>query len=231
MPTMYEIYKMHSVEYDRLVNAEDYRGNLHRALHELVDWNGANVIEAGIGTGRVTELYVRNAKRIECFDRELHMLEAAKRRLVGSLDKIRFHVGDNLDLPQLGMAAAVFVEGWSWGHSIGDTTGLIDETTNALMNSAVRNLGPGGSTVLIETMGTNVEEANPPDEKLAEFYRLLVAKHGMVQKIIRTDYQFRSVQEAVTVTGFFFGESMMEAVTARNSTVVPEWTGIWKGTL
>ena len=50
--------KMHSVEYDRLVNAEDYRGDLHRALHELVDWNGANVIEAGI-TGRVTELYAR----------------------------------------------------------------------------------------------------------------------------------------------------------------------------
>jgi hypothetical protein len=73
---MYEIYQRHPKEYDELVDAEDYQGNLGRLLHQLVKWTGATGVEAG--TGRVTELYARDAKLVKCFDREPHMLEAAR---------------------------------------------------------------------------------------------------------------------------------------------------------
>ena len=44
MPSMYEIYDSDAAAYERLVNAEDYRGELRRMLRRLVDWRGAHVV-------------------------------------------------------------------------------------------------------------------------------------------------------------------------------------------
>ncbi len=81
MPSMYDIYRNHAAEYDRLVLAEDYLGNLSKTLHGLIDWHGRSVLEAGTGTGRVTALFVDDVESVVCADRERHMLEAARRRL------------------------------------------------------------------------------------------------------------------------------------------------------
>ncbi|HEY2370390.1 MAG TPA: hypothetical protein VGH87_28535 [Polyangiaceae bacterium] len=44
---------------------------------------------------------------------------------------------------------------------------------------------------------------------------------------IRTDYEFASVEEAASITGFFFGEAFAERVREKNSARVPECTGVW----
>ena len=67
----------------------------------------------------------------------------------------------------------------------------------------------------------------PPTPELTEFFAWLEEEQGFKRAWIRTDYAFASVQEAVDLTGFFFGQAMAEAVAAANSPIVPECTGIW----
>ena len=231
MPSMYEIYRRHRAEYDRLVNAEDHERHLPEFLDSLVDWRGKTVLEGGLGTGRVTELFIDDARRVVGCDREAHMLEAARERLARCEDKLELRVADNFDLPVLTEKADVFIEGWSWGHAVVDGPDEVEAIAEALFAQVRKNLVPGGFVVLIETLGTNALSPAAPHPRLAEFYQLLQSRYGLRQTAISTDYRFSSVAEATDVLGFFFGDAMAQAVRAAHSAVVPEWTGVWHGPL
>ena len=229
MPSMYDIYRRHRAEYDRLVNAEDHARHLPEFLNSIVDWRGKTVLEGGLGTGRVTELFIEDAGRVVGCDREAHMLEAARERLARFADKLDLRVADNLDLPLLPEKADVFIEGWSWGHAVVDGPGDVEPIADALFAQVRKNLVPGGLVVLIETLGTNALAPAAPHPRLAEFYQLLQSRYGLRQTTLSTDYRFASPAEAADVLGFFFGDPMRQAVRAANSAVVPEWTGVWHG--
>lgn len=229
MPSMYDVYRRHRIEYDRLVAAEDHARHLPEFLDSIVDWNGLTVLEGGIGTGRVTECFIESARRLVGFDREPHMLEAARERLARFADKIELRPADNLALPLLPEQADVFVEGWSWGHSVVDGPGDVEPIADALFANVRKNLVPGGFVVLIETLGTNALSPAAPHPRLAEFYQLLQSRYGLRQAAISTDYRFPSAREAADVLGFFFGDPMKQAILAAGSATVPEWTGLWFG--
>jgi len=229
MPSMYEIYRRHRAEYDRLVSAEDHERHLPEFLESLVDWRGKTVLEGGLGTGRVTELFIERARRVVGCDREPHMLEAARERLARCADKLELRPADNLALPLLSDKSDVFVEGWSWGHSVVDGPGPIEPIAEALFENVRKNLVPGGRVVLIETLGTTARAPAAPHPRLAEFYQLLQTRYGLRPAAISTDYRFPSVAEAAEILGFFFGDAMEQAVRAAGSAIVPEWTGIWSG--
>ena len=226
---MHDIYRRHRAEYDHLVNAEDHERHLPEFLNSLVDWRGKTVLEGGIGTGRVAEMYADKARRVSGFDREPHMLEAAGERLARFADKLELRPADNLDLPLLPEKADVFVEGWSWGHSIVDGPGSVEDIADALFAQVRKNLAADGFVVLIETLGTNSLQPAAPHPRLAEFYQLLQSRHGLRQTAISTDYRFPSVAEAAETLGFFFGDDMARAVRNGGSGTVPEWTGVWCG--
>ena len=228
---MYEIYRRHRAEYDCLVAAEDHEGHLPAFLNSRIDWHGKSVLEGGLGTGRVTELYLDKARRLFGFDRESHMLEAARNRLARFSDKMELRPADNLSLPLLPQKADLFIEGWSWGHSIVDGSGSVNDIAAALFAGVRKNLLPGGLVILIETLGTNVSSPAAPHPRLAEFYQFLQSNYGLQQATLSTDYRFPSVSAAAATLGFFFGDAMSRAVRASNSPVIPEWTGVWWGPL
>ena len=229
MPSMYDIYRRHRAEYDRLVNAEDHEGHLPAFLRSILDWRGKTVLEGGLGTGRVTETFTESVRRVVGCDREAHMLEAARERLARFADKLDLRVADNLDLPLLPEKADVFIEGWSWGHAVVDGPGEVEAIAEALFAQVRKNLVPGGLVVLIETLGTNARSPAAPHPRLAEFYQILQSRFGLRQTAISTDYRFASPAEAAEVLGFFFGDAMAQAVRANDAAIVPEWTGIWCG--
>lgn len=231
MPSMYDIYRRHREEYDRLVSAEDHARRLPELLGALLDWRGKSVLEGGLGTGRVTELYLASVRRVAGFDRESHMLEAARERLARFADKLDLRVADNLDLPLLSEKADIFIEGWSWGHAIVDGPGDVEEIAATLFVQVRKNLVPGGPVILIETLGTHALSPAAPHPRLAEFYQLLQSRYGLQQTALSTDYRFASAVEAAEILGFFFGEAMARAVRAAGSAVIPEWTGVWFGSL
>ena len=231
MPAMYDIYRRHRIEYDRLVAAEDRERHLPAFLRSIADWRGQTVLEGGLGTGRVTELFIDDARRVVGCDREAHMLEAARERLARFADKLELRVADNLDLPLLPEKANVFIEGWSWGHAVVDGPGEVEAIAEALFAQTRKNLVPGGLVVLIETLGTNALSPAAPHPRLAEFYQLLQSRFGLRQTALSTDYRFATPAEAAEVLGFFFGDAMGKAVRANGSAIVPEWTGVWHGSL
>lgn len=226
---MFEIYERHAAEYHRLVSAEDYQANLSALLHRLVDWTDVRVLEAGVGTGRVTDMYVDAVASAVCCDASEHMLAFVRERLGDCADKLTFRRADNLDLPELSEKVDVFVEGWSFGHAVAEASRPeeVARTTDALVAAAAGSVVPGGWVVLIETLGTNVDAPAAPLETLAAMYRRLEEEHDFTRHEVRTDFRFSSVAEAAEVMGFFFGPEMAESVRARGTEVVPEWTGVW----
>ena len=229
MPSMEEIYRSHADRYHELVSAEDHQGELGSTLMGLVDWNGARVLEAGVGTGRVTGYYIDRAASAVCCDRSEHMLSFAARVLAEHRDKISFRVAENTALPRLATPVDVFIEGWSFGHGVvgAEDAETVRKQTAALVSNAVENPVPGGTAIIIETMGTNTDEPAAPGWELEAFYRLLETEHGFTSRIVRTDFAFASNERAAETMGYFFGDDMERGVRARGTAVIPEFTGIW----
>jgi len=94
------------------------------------------------------------------------------------------------------------------------------------LNEMRRVLRPGGTLILLETLGTGYEQPQPPADLLA-YYEYLEA-HGFRRSWIRTDYQFRDMQEAQRLTRFFFGEATLEKLRqVEQGVILAECTGIW----
>jgi predicted RNA methylase len=227
MPSMYEIYERHAVQYDELVRYEDHQQNLKRLLHSLVSWENKTVIETGIGTGRVTNLYIEKVMRIYGLDGSSHMLERLKQNLSNQLGKIELHCADNLHLPELSEKGDVFIEGWSFGHTISDNENDVEGITDIFVKQSLNMIKEDGVIIFIETLGSNSETAKAPKESLSNFYYLIEMKYGFTRHEINTDYKFPSNEEAARITGFFFGKDFGDAVSRSEKTIVPEWTGVW----
>ena len=79
----------------------------------------------------------------------------------------------------------------------------------------------------METLGTGRESPLPPTPGLADYYAHLENQRGFSGTWIRTDYLFDSLEEAIDLVRFFFGETLANQVNVSQSPLVPECTGIW----
>ncbi len=224
---MNEIYKKYSQQYDRLVNAEDYRKELTKYLLKNIDWNSKVVCEAGIGTGRLTKIYIQKIEKIYGFDREAHMLEQCIKNLKSFEEKIILKIGKNESLPSIPRTADIFIEGWSFGHTIVENNEKIKTTTDKLIKNINNNIFNNGVAIIIETLGTNVDKPEYTNSFLKEFYSILEEIHGFKKAIVKTDYKFTNYKEAAEIMGFFFGEKMERELIECRKEIVPEYTGVW----
>ncbi|MCD4653160.1 class I SAM-dependent methyltransferase [bacterium] len=227
MPSMKEIYQSCAVEYDELVNNEDYKGNIESFLMKNIDWDGKCVYEAGVATGRLTKIFAHCAGNLYVADQSQHMLKTAKLNLVDLDSDIEYLVSsnENLVFPQDNID--VFIEGWSFGHTFGDNKSSARNLFGRIFDKIAKNLVGDGKIVLLETLGTCVNEPEENIGDLVNFYKLLENDFGFERNILRTDYLFSSVTEAARIMGFFFGETMRERVLGLNSHEIKEFTGIW----
>ena len=53
MPSQEQIYLTEAEQYEALVSREDYQSNIFRALDEIVNVDGLDVLDLGAGTGRL----------------------------------------------------------------------------------------------------------------------------------------------------------------------------------
>ena len=218
-----EIYRRHAGRYDELVAHEDYRGRLGATLDEIAVWEGASVVEAGIGTGRVTAHYVERVGEAALFDRSAHMLAFARRRFAGY--PVSFAQAEHLDIR--GVRGDIFIEGWAFGHHIVSNAARLRSAARELEGVVRRAVRSGGTAIIIETLGTNTEKIRVPHPALAGWYRMLEGEFGYTRRAIRTDYKFASAREAARIMGFFFGPAMEKRIERKRATIIPEWTGVW----
>ncbi|MEM9488863.1 MAG: class I SAM-dependent methyltransferase, partial [Myxococcota bacterium] len=157
-----QIYRDHTDAYDRLVAAEDCDGNLLPAIAVRVDLDGARVIEAGVGTGRVARLLLAAGvtSLLGC-DESAEMLAVARDHLQRNPDaagRWQLAVADIAALPSADGSADLAIAAWVLGHTTewmaGDWPELVDRAV-AEMSRVVK---PGGAVILIETLGTGAAE-------------------------------------------------------------------------
>ena len=221
------IYRTRAADYHELVSREDVRGNLLPALLEVTDIRGKTVIELGAGTGRITKVLAPLAGRILAFDGSRHMLDRAAAYLAEELTRnVRLAVADNHAIPLPDAYADVVIEGWSFGHSVtreGDWRNAAEQ----IIGEALRLVSPGGTAILIETLGTGRRAPHPPGSRLPLFFSWLQEERGFAMKWIRTDYLFENLAKARELVEFFFGQMVEHDVRSTGQVVVPECTGIW----
>jgi len=222
------IYRDHALEYDALVSAEDHDENLRATLLALLPSDGPRVLDVGGGTGRITRTIADHASAVTLLDRHPAMLEVARTRCTSpSPCPIDFVTADARSLPFADARFDAAIAGWVFGH-FGfwnpDTWSAEVDTALAELERVVR---PSGAILIIETLGTGVTAPKAPNQTLARYHRRLENSHQFHKIIIKTDYQFDSLEEAVARIGFFFGPTQAERVRSTGSPRVREFTGVW----
>jgi ubiquinone/menaquinone biosynthesis C-methylase UbiE len=230
------IYATQAAEYEQMVAREDYEEHILPALGEIRPLTlETAVIELGAGTGRLTRLLAPHVRCITALDISPHMLGVAREKLDPSgLGKpegsVCLAAADNRYLPIAAQTADLAIAGWSLGHFVGWYTDWRDQIGQALIEMK-RVLRPGGTIIILETLGTGRETPQPPHNGLAAYYDWLENEHGFATTWIRTDYRFASVDEADTLTRFFFSDELANRIRRNNLTILPECTGIWWRTI
>lgn len=226
MPTEKEVYEKHADQYERLIRREDYQGNILAAIESYCSLDEIDVVELGAGTGRLTRLLAPYVKSIKAFDASAHMLETAAESLREmGVTNWNTEVADHRQIPLEDASADLVISGWAfcylavWGG----------EAWKSALEDGLRKieriLRPAGIAVIIETLGTGHERPTPP-EHLRGYFDWL-AESGFERGWTRTDYRFESLEEAVELSTFFFGEEMGQKVHDKKWQILPECTGIW----
>ncbi|MFV1858681.1 MAG: class I SAM-dependent methyltransferase [Anaerolineales bacterium] len=230
IPDHREIYANRADQYELLISREDFESNISRKLKELETFDERDVIELGAGTGRLTRLLAPVVRTIHAFDASPNMLEVAAAKLSDTgLRNWGLAASDHRNLPIADLSADIVISGWSivylvvWNESAWES-----ELAKGLAEMR-RILRPGGSIILLETLGTGHESPQPP-ENLVDYYSFL-EHQGFSSSWIRTDYRFESLEEAEEIVSFFFGEAMLDEIVHDGSITLPECTGIWQLTI
>jgi ubiquinone/menaquinone biosynthesis C-methylase UbiE len=224
------IYSSRAADYQAMIAAEDADGQLLSALQALAlpdRLSGRRVLDLGSGTGRLPRLLADEAGQIVALDLHAAMLRenAAQRERAAA----RWHLvqADMGRVPLPSRWADVVTAGWAIGHLRGWHP---DDWRNAIgrvLEEMHRVAASGGLLVIMETLTTGSLAPAPPTAELGEYYAWLESEWGFWRRIIRTDYVFASVDEAVARTEFFFGPELSGAIRRNTWARLPEWTGVW----
>jgi ubiquinone/menaquinone biosynthesis C-methylase UbiE len=232
MPDFQYIFSSQSQKYDDLVSEEDHNNNLLNCLEEITSFAQKDIIEFGAGTGRLTFKLCSLARDILAMDISQSMLDIAiKKQKERKITNVKFLQSDNLTLPKSTKEYDIAIEGWSFLAVVAISENKWEEKNyRKIINKLVQNMKTAtkkdGSLIIIETLGTFEEKPNVP-ENFANIYKYLENELGFQNKAIRTDFRFDTVEQAIDLMTFFFGEEYKEMIMKNNMTIIPECTGIW----
>jgi ubiquinone/menaquinone biosynthesis C-methylase UbiE len=226
MPTQEEIYKTEGEKYEALIAREDYQGNILKSLREITPLENLIVYDLGAGTGRLACMLAPQVKQVRAFDISEEMLRVCREKFVtGGLANWQVDVADHRQLPVEDASADLVVSGWSLSYLAVWNPDLWRSELEKWLGEMKRILRPNSYIVLFESFGTG-NESPVRLEHLKDFYPWL-DEVGFQNKWIRTDYKFKSLDEAVHLSRFFFGAELGDKVKENKWVVLPECTGVW----
>jgi ubiquinone/menaquinone biosynthesis C-methylase UbiE len=147
---------------------------------------------------------------------------ATKRGVAGNW---QLRVADHSHLPVADGTADLALAGWSLCYAALDHPDRWRETVAQALGEMGRVLHPGGTCLIIETLGTGFEMPHPPE--VLKDYLDYLTEAGFQSDWIRTDYRFESLAEAERLIRFFFGDELAAQTVREHWQIVPECTGLW----
>ena len=226
MVDLIKIFENQPEKYDLLVTKEDYKNNLLKKIIEISNLNeNLTVLDLGTGTGRISFLLADYVKQIYAFDRTEAMIHFANKKLkLSGKENIKFDISDSTHVPLRDHYVDLSIEGWAFLamklFSDQELTELLKNGVNEMERVTEFN----GDIILIETAGTCVDE--PLDYFLPQL-NILTDELGFKKEIIETPYKFDTIEQALDLIKFFFGEEAYNWTKKNNSEIVKEFTGIW----
>lgn len=221
------VYSNKAAAYHALIAAEDTDGNLLPALRAAAPLASARVLDLGSGSGRIPLLLGGLDCTIVASDLHYAMLVEQQAQQAAAGDRWPLVQADGRATPFASGWAGVVTAGWAFGHLVGWYPDDWQQQAGRAVAEMQRLAKPGGTLIIMETLGTGVLEPAPPTPGLAAYYAWLEGEHGFVRTTVATDYDFGSVERAAELCSFFFGEEMAERVRANGWSRVPEFTGLW----
>lgn len=220
------IYQTDGDRYEALIAREDYQGNILKALEEIVNPDGLEMLDLGAGTGRLAMMLAPRAKSMQAFDVSEEMLRVCRQRLEASgLSHWKAEVADHRQLPIPDHSADLVVSGWSVSYLAVWNPASWRVELEKWLGEMKRVLRRGSFIVLFESLGTG-NESPVKLEHLRDFYPWL-DEVDFQNKWIRTDYKFESIEEAEELSRFFFGDELGDKVRTNGWVILPECTGVW----
>lgn len=224
MPDHTKIYSDQAEKYELLISKQPVLDNI---IGRIKAFDGLDVVDLGAGTGRLAAALAARAKSVVALDASRAMLDIAAEKLTREgLTNWSVGVADNRKLPLDSQSADLIVSGWSISYSANAGVPEWERNLREIIGEMKRVLRPGGTIVILETMGTGTEVPDPP-EFLRAYYAALTDVYGFSHRWIRTDYEFEHIGQAEELAGFFFGDEMAERVLANHWVRLPECAGVW----
>ncbi|GAB4455746.1 MAG: hypothetical protein Kow0070_04610 [Anaerolineales bacterium] len=221
-----QIYQTDGDRYEALIAREDHEGNILKALEEILDPSGLDILDLGAGTGRLAVMLAPRARSMQAFDVSEEMLRVCRQRLEASgLSNWKVEVADHRQLPVADHSADLAVSGWSVSYLAVWNPASWRAELEKWLGEMKRVLRRGSFIVLFESLGTG-SESPIRLEHLRNFYPWL-DEVGFQNKWIRTDYKFASLEEAEELSRFFFGDELGDKVKTNGWVILPECTGVW----
>jgi ubiquinone/menaquinone biosynthesis C-methylase UbiE len=221
-----KIYQTDGDRYEALISREDHQGNIMKALEEILNPDGLDILDLGAGTGRLAVMLAPHAKSMRAFDASDEMLRVCRQKLESSgLSNWKVEVGDHRQLPVEDGSADLVVSGWSVAYLYVWHKETWRDELEKWSGEMKRVLRRDSYIVLFESLGTG-NESPIQLEHLKEYYHWL-DEAGFQNKWIRTDYKFESIEEAEELSRFFFGDELGDKVKKNNWVTLPECTGVW----
>ncbi|WP_246042036.1 class I SAM-dependent methyltransferase [Cohnella pontilimi] len=222
-----DVYEHISTPYELLVSKEDYTNNIPAVLAEIADFTNKDVVDLGAGTGRLTCMAASSCNSIVAVDAAANMLKVTASKLAAmGLRNWKTSVADLRQIPLEDQSADMIIAGWSICYMSSSGNQDWQENLNQVMKEIDRVLRPGGTVIILETMGTGNTVPTPPDY-LIPYFKRLEEQYGFAHKAIRTDYKFDSVEQAEQLCRDFFGDELGDRIKGEKTNIVPECTGIW----
>jgi ubiquinone/menaquinone biosynthesis C-methylase UbiE len=222
MVDFYDIYLHHGAAYQAMIAAEDFQDNLATSLHQIIPPASKTLLDLGSGTGRLPRILANDFEQITALDLHRNML--LQQQAEKNLSIIQ---GDMRMLPIPHHQFDVVSAGWAIGHLTGWYPDNWQEHVSMVLHEMQRTVKPGGVIIIMETMSTGATQPAPPVPWLATLYDWFESAWGLQRQVIPTDYLFASVEQAKSLTGFFFGEELVDQIEKNQWQQLPEWTGIW----
>lgn len=222
------IYTYDSFRYQEMIAAEDADGQLRSNLLNLLQpKNGKRIVDLGTGTGRLPSILAKDHAFVIGLDIHPAMLRQNKEVRAASGANWELILGDMSFLPISSGWADAVTAAWSLGHFCGWYPYDWRARIASVLTEMHRIARPLGRLLILETLTTGVAHPAPPTPALDAYYHWLEMEWGFERRILRTDYLFTSIEEAIEKTAFFFGEALASTIRANGWKRIPEWTGLW----
>ena len=211
-----ELYDSEAALFDDISLHEDTTGKLRQFLLERFSFDDKSVLEAGAGTGRITDYYVDQAKRVVVTDAYESMVNILKQKYAG-VDKVTAALCDHRQLrSRFPEPFDVFLSAFSFNYAFDPSVGDYDAFLEQI-------LPPAKQHIIIECCGFYEEFDYLPPESI----RYVHALENRFQKtVLPTEFVFSSPQQAIAAAKVLFSP-IAERVRQQNRAVIPEMIHIY----